>query len=332
MMNGATAALSIRTIIPQTRPHWVGNGFHVFPVFQNLAFSNSISPFLMLDYAAPKDFPPGKGKRERRGVGQHPHRGFETVTIAFQGEVEHGDSVGNHDVIGPGDVQWMTAARGIIHEEYHSESFSEAGGTFEMVQLWVNLPAKHKMDAPRYQAILNASIPEVHVPAAHEQEYKEVEVTGNDAVASGVTSKTTAAAKVRLIAGSFRRSVGPANTHTPIDLWDVLLPATEVPVELEMKPGHNVIVFSRQGSVRVGEGGNTAELGPQSVAILETVGKIKGDGHVLRLMATQPNTKLLILAGEPLDEPIAARGPFVMNTNEEIMQANADYRSGRMGR
>jgi len=111
-----------------------------------------------------------------------------------------------------------------------------------------------------------------------------------------------------------------------------LLPAAEVPVELEMKPGHNVIVFSRQGSVRVGEGGNTAELGPQSVAILETVGKIKGDGHVLRLIATQPNTKLLILAGEPLDEPIAARGPFVMNTNEEIMQANADYRSGRMGR
>ena len=149
---------SIKTILPAPRPHWVGNGFHVFPVFNQLAFTAELSPFLMLDYAAPKQF---DATAERRGVGQHPHRGFETVTIAFQGEVEHGDSLGNRDVIGTGDVQWMTAGRGIIHEEFQSTAFSKRGGTFEMIQLWVNLPAAHKMTAPKYQAILAKQIPQV---------------------------------------------------------------------------------------------------------------------------------------------------------------------------
>eukprot|EP00978_Attheya_sp_CCMP212_P022227 scaffold66031_cov63-Attheya_sp.AAC.4 len=147
---------AVRRILPAQRPHWVGNSFYVYPVFADLAFRNELSPFLMFDYAAPKQFPPNEKKR---GVGQHPHRGFETVTLAFQGEVEHRDSTGNQDVIGPGDIQWMTAGRGIIHEEYHSTEFAKSGGIFEMCQLWVNLPAKHKMTKPSYQPILTSDVP-----------------------------------------------------------------------------------------------------------------------------------------------------------------------------
>ncbi len=347
-MKSATAALSVaatkdplknsvrvKTVLPATRPHWVGNGFHVYPVFNQLAFTSAISPFLMLDYAAPKEFPPSKG-RERRGVGQHPHRGFETVTIAFQGEVEHGDSVGNHDVIGPGDVQWMTAGRGIIHEEYHAESFARKGGTFEMVQLWVNLPAKHKMDAPRYQPILAASIPEIPVAPATSTSTSSSSSSSSSSNQDSEEEQQCAdgaavAGKVRVIAGHFRGETGPAQTHTPMDLWDVSLPSVGVPVDLEMKAGHNILVFSRAGGVKVGGSGDGKEVGPQSMAILDNRGGGSGD-TVLRLTAMKPGTKLLILGGEPINEPIAARGPFVMNTNAEIAQANADYRSGKMGR
>jgi len=296
----AAAPKVVRKVIPAPRPHWVGNGFHVYPVFGDLAFSEEVSPWLMFDYAAPKLFEPGK---TRRGVGQHPHRGFETITIAFQGEVEHRDSVGNHDVIGPGDVQWMTAARGIIHEEYHSEKFTAKGGTFEMCQLWLNLPAKHKMDAPRYQPILAKQIPAV-----------PISVDGSD---DGV---------VKVIAGEFRGVKGPAMTFTPVDLWNLEIKTVGKAFELEIAHGHNLVVFVRSGAVRVGAEGQEKALGPAATALM------KREGTTLRLSATEDNTKVLILSGKPLEEPIAAQGPFVMNTFDEIKQANTDFRSGNLGR
>jgi redox-sensitive bicupin YhaK (pirin superfamily) len=261
----------------------------------------------MFDYAAPKEFSP---TASRRGVGQHPHRGFETITIAFQGEVEHGDSVGNRDVIGPGDVQWMTAGRGIIHEEFHSDAFSARGGTFEMCQLWLNLPAEHKMRPPRYQPILHKDIPSVQLRP----------LADGDAECAA-----DAAGTVRVIAGELEGTVGPADTFTPVELWDVHLPTAGAPVELEVPDGHNLIVFVRQGALRVGASGVERDVEAQGVALMERA------GTTLRLAAKEADTRLLLLGGEPIDEPIAARGPFVMNTDAEIIQANRDFQSGRMG-
>lgn len=214
---------SIKKLLPTTRPHWVGDGFNVYPVLGQEAFTNEISPFLMFDYAAPKVFKPSSKKL---GVGQHPHRGFETVTIAYQGEVEHADSVGHRGVIGAGDVQWMTAASGIIHEEFHSTNFAKEGGMFEMAQLWVNLPAKYKMSKPRYQPITAGQIPNIPLP----------DDSGD----------------VRVIAGEFAGTQGRASTFTPVNLWDLrLLPGKSV--ELSLPLGHNTILFVRKGSVQVGD-------------------------------------------------------------------------------
>jgi len=298
---------AVKKVLPAQRPHWVGNGFHVFPVFAHYAFSNELSPWLMFDYAAPKHFEP---TAKRLGVGQHPHRGFETVTIAWQGEVEHSDSVGNNDVIGAGDVQWMTAGRGIIHEEFHSTAFARAGGTFEMAQLWINLPQAQKMHAPRYQPLLASRIPTVPLSAAGEC---------SDAASSP-------AGKARVIAGTLDGTTGPAQTFSPAELWDIELTAPHRPVELALPEGHNAIVFVRRGGVRVGAEGQEEEVGPQAVAVMQR------EGRTLRLAATEAGSQLLLLGGAPLDEPIAARGPFVMNTDAEIAQANADFRSGKMGR
>merc|ERR1719389_698778 len=195
---------SILKIIPQQPKHWVGDGFNVYPVFGQYAFTESLSPWLMFDYATPKNFPPTK---KRLGVGQHPHRGFETITIAFQGSVEHKDSTGNSGVIGPGDVQWMTAGRGIVHEEFHSTEFAKTGGTLEMCQIWLNLPAKHKMVDPRYQPILSSEIASSRLfPAAPE---------------GGATGQPAGPdeGEVRVIAGKFHDAAGPAKTWTQVDLW-----------------------------------------------------------------------------------------------------------------
>jgi redox-sensitive bicupin YhaK (pirin superfamily) len=293
---------SIKEIMRKPRQHWVGNGFHVFPVFADKAFTNELSPFLMFDYAAPKSFEPNPGKP--RGVGQHPHRGFETVTIAFQGEVEHGDNQGNSGVIGSGEVQWMTAARGIVHEEYHSKKFSKAGGMFEMVQLWVNLPAKDKMSPPAYQPILKDQITEsplyVHDPSG-----------------KACAAAPASAGKVRIIAGEFKGVKGPATTHTPVDMWDIHIAAGGDSYEFDITEGHNVIAFVREGRIEI----QGKAMGPQDTAIMNK------DATKLCIKAIEPS-KILILAGEPIDEPIAARGPFVMNTDREIMQANEDFYSG----
>lgn len=294
----------------------MGDGFHVYPVFANLAFKTDLSPFLMFDYAAPKKFPVVSGGKRPPGVGQHPHRGFETVTIAFKGEVEHADSIGNRDVIKEGDIQWMTAGRGIIHQEFHSNEFAKRGGTFEMCQLWVNLPRKYKMVQPRYQPINGGDVPIVSLPLGCTEESKQL-------------------GTLRVIAGSIDEVKGPAMTYSPVELWDVKLKDGGKDVDLPFLEGHNCIVFVRRGGVDIISGGShnggktekVESVGPQAVALMK-----RNSGGMLRLRAKEPNTSLLIMGGEPIDEPIAARGPFVMNTWDEILQANEDYRIGRMGK
>merc|ERR1712232_1444075 len=297
---------SIMKIIPKQPKHWVGDGFNVYPVFGQYAFAESLSPWLMFDYATPKSFPPTK---KRLGVGQHPHRGFETITIAFQGSVEHKDSTGNSGVIGPGDVQWMTAGRGIIHEEFHSTDFAKTGGTFEMCQLWLNLPSKHKMTKPKYQPILNKDIPSVDIA-------DNGEIIGS----------------IRVIAGEFDGVKGPAKTCSPVELWDVSINKSNIPIEVNIPEGHVLIAFVRRGKIQLlnqnnkDEASSKSTIGPQSVAIMSQ------EGDVVCMKALEKNSQVLIMAGEPLNEPIVNRGPFVMNTQNEIMQAITDYQNGRMGR
>ena len=271
--------------------HWVGNGFPVRSVFDYNGLGRELSPFLLLDYAAPHQFPPGT---EKRGVGGHPHKGFETVTVAYQGELEHRDSSGGGGKIGAGDVQWMTAGNGIVHEEFHSGEFTRQGGTLEMVQLWVNLRAKDKSAQPGYQTLLRAQIPNVTLP----QE-------------AGV---------VRVIAGAFSGQKGAAKTFSPINLWDVTLRAGRT-AELALPDGHTTAFLVLSGNVLV-NGGRTATSG--DLAIFEP----NGDRIVLN---GQPDARLLVLDGEPFAEPIIGQGPFVMNTRAEIQKAFDDYQLGRMG-
>ena len=281
-------------IYSSPRPHWVGNGFPVRSLFSYDTLGQHVSPFLLLDYAGPAEFKPAGTPGERRGVGTHPHRGFETVTIVYKGEVAHQDSTGSGGVIGPGDVQWMTAASGILHEEFHSPAFTQQGGTLEMVQLWVNLPAKDKMAAPRYQGIVDAQIPSVALPEG--------------------------AGSVRVIAGNYDGNTGPAQTFTPINVWDVLLGQGKE-AALTLPPGHTAAVVVLHGTVLVnGEVAREAQM-----ALLER----EGDG--LSLEASSDAT-LLVLSGEPINEPIVGHGPFVMNTQAEITTAINDFNAGRFGR
>ena len=273
--------------------HWVGDGFPVHGLFGYTgADVAERSPFLMLDYAAPTTFEP---TTQRRGVGQHPHRGFETVTIVYAGEVEHRDSTGKGGVIGAGDVQWMTAGSGILHEEFHSTGYAKTGGPFEMVQLWVNLPAKDKMAAPGYQAITADTIPEVAL--------------ANDA------------GRVRVIAGTYEGARGPANTFTPMNVWDVRLTAGKT-VDLPQPEGWTVQVVVLAGTVLVN---GVAVVRETQMVTLAT------DGTGVSIEANS-DAKLLLLAGEPIDEPVVGYGPFVMNSQAEIIQAIADFNGGKFGR
>lgn len=280
---------NLMRIIRATGGHWVGDGFPVNTLFSYDTHGADISPFLLLDYAGPADFEPSD---KPRGVGRHPHRGFETVTIIYQGEVEHKDNAGNSGKIGPGDVQWMTAARGILHEERHSEAFTKNGGRLEMIQLWVNLPAKDKMSEPHYQAILSADI---HV----------VSLAGD-------------AGKIRVIAGEFDTVRGAAQTFTPINLWDMRLTSGHK-TDLVVPEGHNTSLLVLSGKVVV-NGKET--LGEKELALFERSGDLLS-------LDIQEDSTVLLMSGEPIDEPIAGRGPFVMNTNDEIRTAMADYAAGR---
>lgn len=273
------------------RSHWVGDGFPVRTLFSHHTHEHHVSPFLMLDYAGPTQFPSAS---RPRGVGQHPHRGFETVTIVYQGEVEHLDSTGSGGLIGPGDVQWMTAASGILHEEFHSKEFTRNGGTLEMVQLWVNLPAKDKMSPPKYQSVRNRDIPNLPLP--------------DDA------------GRVRVIAGQFMGTCGPTHTFTPMDVWDLRLNQGGT-TRLEQVEGRNTLLVVLRGTVLVN--GDHAAREAQLVVL----GR---DGNSVSLEA-QTDSTVLLLSGDAIDEPIAAYGPFVMNTNAEIQQAVVDFNSGRFG-
>ena len=272
-------------------PHWVGNGFHVRSIFSYDGDPQATSPFLLCDYGAPKEF---RATTDRLGVGPHPHRGFETVTIAFQGEVDHRDSVGNHGHIGPGDVQWMTAAGGVLHEELHGREFSRRGGVFEMAQIWVNLPAKLKMTSPGYQDLTTAKIPVV-------------------ALADGAGS-------VRVIAGDFRGTRGPARTFTPVEMWEVRLAAGRT-AELSLPDGHTSLLLVTRGRVIVNE---SPAASPEQLVVLSRA------GQAFHVHAEQ-DTTLLVLGGEPIAEPVVGYGPFVMNTWDEIRLANSDFQAGRMG-
>ncbi|AJF72592.1 MULTISPECIES: pirin family protein [Raoultella] len=271
--------------------HWVGNGFPVRSLFSYQTHGEQLSPFLLLDYAGPHSFPAGSGKR---GVGEHPHRGFETVTVVYSGEVEHRDSTGKGGVIGPGDVQWMTAGAGILHEEFHSAEFTRTGGELKMIQLWVNLPAKDKMAAPGYQSITADLIPRVALPdnAGH----------------------------VRVIAGDYADVSGPARTFSPLNVWDMQLTQGH-DVSLRQPAGWSTALVVLEGEISV----NGAENAREGQLVV-----LSQQGETLHLSATA-DAKVLLLAGEPLGEPIVGYGPFVMNSKTQIAEAVRDFNSGRFG-
>ena len=272
----------------------VGDGFRVhnfFPGELGESLQYRMNPFFLLDYNARMEFSP---REEPRGVGVHPHRGFETVTIAYKGKVAHHDSAGNSGVIGEGDIQWMTAASGMLHKEYHEAGYSRKGGPFQMVQLWINLPAKDKMSPPKYQAIENGRIPRYELP----EKKGEVEV----------------------IAGSFKGVKGVASTFTPIEMYNVRL-QEKAELTIDLPEDYNTGILVVEGSVRI----NGAEIASTDRFVL-----MANDGVRFRLHA-ESDCLLLVLSGKPIDEPVVAYGPFVMNTKAEILQAYKDVNSGKFG-
>lgn len=281
----------ILRIDPPPAGHWVGDGFPVRSLLSHRTQGEFVSPFLLLDYAGPADFPSALAPR---GVGAHPHRGFETVTLVLDGEIAHRDSTGAGGVIGPGDVQWMTAGAGVLHEEMHTAGFTRSGGRFEVVQLWVNLPAAHKLTPPRYQTLLDAAISHVDLP--------------NDA------------GLLRVIAGEYGGHRGPAQTFTPINIWDVRLDAGAM-ATFSLPEGHSLILAALDGGLRVNHG--------ETIDVAELVVFDRKGGDIV--VSGQHDTKFLLLSGEPIEEPIAQQGPFVMNTTDEVRQALADYRDGIFG-
>jgi redox-sensitive bicupin YhaK (pirin superfamily) len=281
----------VHTVVKGEHFHWVGDGFRVTNLFPSGAdLGRMISPFLLMDYHPPYEYEPTD---RPRGVGVHPHRGFETVTLAFEGSVAHHDSTGAGGVIHPGDVQWMTAASGILHKEYHEAEWAKTGGTFHMVQLWVNLPAENKMDPPGYQGLTAEMIGSVDLPDG-----------------AGI---------VRVVAGDYLGHHGPARTVTPMDLWDLQLTG-EAPVELAFPPDRNVSLLVVEGAATV----NGARAEHRDLVVLDNV------GEAVRIQS-EGAARLLLLGGEPIDDPLVFYGPFVMNTREQIIQAIEDFDSGKFG-
>ncbi|ERF79281.1 pirin family protein [Gallibacterium anatis] len=283
----------VKNIYQENQAHWVGDGFLVQPLFSHMGEDRGTNPFLMLDYAAPQYYEPNK--RTPRGVGQHPHKGFETVTIAYQGEVEHRDSSGGGGVIKAGDVQWMTAGAGIIHQEFHSEAFSRRGGMFEMVQLWVNLPRKDKNVPAHYQHLAKENIP-------------VVEFADN-------------AGYARIIAGNFADIQGAAKTYTKMNVWDMVINAgREVEIEIPESQSLSMVVLRGKATFNHNEQASAGQL----VNFERSAGKVT-------ITAADEELKILLLAGEPIEEPVVGYGPFVMNSFEEIRQAVNDFNAGKFG-
>jgi redox-sensitive bicupin YhaK (pirin superfamily) len=272
------------------RPGMVGDGFRVFNYFPGIIPQKRVSPFLMLDFNAEYDF---GASDHLRGVDVHPHKGFETVTIAYKGSVAHHDSTGNSGIIHPGDVQWMTAGAGILHKEYHEEEFSKKGGPFEMVQLWVNLPAKDKLTAPKYQPITAAEMGKVTLP-------------NNGGL-------------VNIIAGELNGTAGPATTFTPVNMFDIRL-NKDGELTISTPATHNTVVLVVSGSAII----NDETVGTHAFVLF------KNEGEQINIKATEDSV-LLLLSGEPIDEPIAQYGPFVMNTTKELEEAFEEFRAGKFG-
>lgn len=283
---------SIQQIISPPPSHMVGDGFKVHSFFpQGINSQTRMSPFFMLDYGAPFNFPPSD---KPRGVGVHPHRGFETVTIAYKGGVAHHDSSGNSGVIGEGDIQWMTAASGILHKEYHEQEYSKKGGPFQMVQLWVNLPAKYKMSPPKYQALKNADLATYLLPDN--------------------------GGKVEVIAGNFKNTKGSAYTFSPIEMYNIHL-KKDKHLSFDLPGNYNTSVLIIEGTVKLNE---------NEVVKNDNLALFKNDGETITIQALE-DALILVLSGEPIQEPIASYGPFLMNTKQEIMQAFEDYNLGKFG-
>lgn len=287
------ATKKIEVVVAPREPHFVGDGFRVhnfIPSAYRLDMQR-MTPFIMLDYNSKYNFPPSA---QPKGVGVHPHRGFETVTIAYKGRVAHHDSSGGGGIIGEGDVQWMTAASGVLHKEYHEESFSKEGGIFQMVQLWVNLPAKDKMSTPKYQAIKNESIPRF-----------QLENNGGE---------------IEVIAGSYKGVEGAASTFTPVNMLNAKLNKGGN-ASFDFPANYNTVLLVIEGSVKV----NGEEQVPTDHLVL-----FENEGETFTIEASE-NADVLVLSGEPINEPIAAHGPFVMNTREELMDAFNDFNQGKFG-
>lgn len=283
----------VEAVLAPPPPHWVGDGFRVHNFFPNgyRLGTRRMSPFFLLDYNAPHEFPP---RENPPGVGVHPHRGFETVTIAYRGKVAHHDSRGHSGVIGEGDVQWMTAASGVLHKEYHEEAFARTGGIFQMVQLWVNLPSKHKMDTPGYQPIKNSEM--------------------------GKVSLENNAGQIEVIAGEYRGTKGPAHTFSPIEMYNVKLNAGGS-ATLDLPENYNTGMLMIDGSATI----NGDHEAPANQFVL-----FKNSGRKID-MHSESGCTILLLSGEPLNEPVAHYGPFLMNTTDELQQAVEDFNAGKFG-
>ncbi|UTD14336.1 pirin family protein [Tenacibaculum mesophilum] len=282
---------SIEKVVKPGTPHFVGDGFRVHNFIPGSSTMQRMDPFIMLDYNSKYNFPPTD---KPKGVGVHPHRGFETVTIAYKGRVEHGDSAGGGGIIGEGDVQWMTAASGVLHKEFHETEWSKTGGEFQMVQLWVNLPAKDKMSSPKYQAIANVEM--AKIPLAD------------------------GGGEIEVIAGEYKGNKGPAFTFSPVNMFNVKL-KKGVKTQLTFPKNYTTAILSVEGSVKVNESNNILE---------DYFALFKNDGDTFTLEALE-DAIILVLSGEPLNEPIAAHGPFVMNTKQELIEAFQDFNTGKFG-
>ena len=285
---------TVEAILPPDNLHFVGDGFRVYGILgrKDPLTMKRMSPFLLMDYAPVHYFPPNNGAP--LGVGSHPHRGIETVTIAYKGKVEHNDSTGAGGVIEEGGIQWMTSGKGILHKEYHEKNFSKKGGDMQMVQLWVNLPAKDKMTEPKYQNIENNDLAKVDL--------------GN-----GIGS-------IDIIAGEFEKNKGPASSFTPLSLFNVKLNKGKG-TSLSFNESHNTGLLITKGNVTI----NNSEKAPTNHFVL-----FENKGKEFTIKA-EDEAEILVLSGEPIDEPIASYGPFVMNTNDEIRQTIDDFNSGKFG-
>ena len=318
---------SIKHIHGEKESHWVGDGFFVKTLISHLDDNPDLNyshtdPFLLLDYAKPTTFSPNPSyKMQPHGVGQHPHKGFETVTIAYAGEISHVDSTGGRGNILEGDVQWMTAGRGILHEEFHSEAFGQRGGIFSMVQLWVNLPSAHKLTDPKYQSIKRADMPIV------------------DLIDNG--DEQTVIGQAAIIAGDWHGIAGAATTFTPVNMWDIEL-HTAGTTTLQVPKTHNTLLLVQEGQILVnGTAVSAGSLIEFSAPIRNHVGTQSEHSSLPAtdtIELTYPATtdadtpiKLLLLSGEPIGEPIAGHGPFVMNTQDELRQTFRDYQTGNFG-